>query len=174
LSLLFAAASVPPPAHIQGAPRWLDFSIAGYAFAYDEKHTVTTVHDKKRGFFIKREVECDGGLLSLELTRDRHDVLEAFDMEGHPLSPSSVEKPLPSLTTGKGVTIGDSPATVAKRLGKPTKVERTGSRGQYLDYEYVWQEPKSGDDDLQASYDEVYTFKKGKLIQIVFSRDAGA
>jgi len=169
---LYASHFLTGPWNMKGAPSWLDLTIAGYSLAYDQTHSQALVHDKKSGYYIRREIDCDGAMVSLELTRDRHDVGDGSTENGHLAVPGAVEKPLRRLSTGKGTRIGDSTAALTKRLGKPLMVQRSGARKQFTDYVYVWDTHEKGGTPVQ--YAETYTFKAGKLIQIVFMRDASA
>ena len=155
-------------------PAWLDNMLAGYALKYDETHGVIGVSDPKTGFFIVRTVECDGGVITLTLTKDRHYVAdEGFrvpslgNRDENSGNQPLVVKPLTALATGKGVRIGDTPGLVRTKLGKPTTVERTGNREQFLTWTYTW---KSGTAVGDPTFEEVYTFKQSKLIEIIFSR----
>lgn len=162
-------------ANTHGSPPWLDMELAGYTLADDQTHHPTVVHDVKSGFFLIRQIECDGGMITLELTRDHHDLPADMDefasWEGLGGKKLPLEKPLPNLKTSKGVSIGDSPANLKQSLGKPSKIEPSGERDQYLNYVY---ECTLGKGDGRVGYTETYTFKKSKLIQIVFFRDTGA
>jgi hypothetical protein len=152
-------------------PGWMDFTIAGYALKYDRAHSQALIFDKARGFYLRREIECDGGILTLELTRDRRDVADGENViDGRDVH-GALHKSLRSLSTGKGITIGDTPSKVVNRLGKPSKIERSGERRQFTDYVYIWKSKESGGNPLE--YTETYTFKRSLLIQIVFFRDAG-
>jgi hypothetical protein len=146
-------------------PKWLDDQIAGYMF---DQGSSIVVYDKARGFFVKRSFECDGAISILELTRDRR---EALGISGGEFDWRDVfYRGLRNLSTRKGIKIGDNPNGVREILGKPTKVRSSGDHVQYLDYEYDWvPHPK---DQYPEHIGALYTFKRGKLIQIVFSRDS--
>jgi hypothetical protein len=156
-------------------PKWMDYTIAGYALSYDEHHSALLVLDPKTRFFILRDVVCDGAYVTLELTRDRAEInanggtltQRGAKVELNYDGLAAVTKPLPHLATGKGVKIGDSMSAVKTKLGNPTKHGPSGSRDQFLDYAYLW---KTSD----TLFTETYTFKKGKLIQIVFVKDSSA
>jgi hypothetical protein len=163
--VLAAAAMIVSGAWSHGKePAWLDRTLAGYALAYDEKHAPVVVHDAKSGFFLVRDIECDGGQLSLLLTRDHHSV-EGYESDSEY---KLKQKPLPSLVTGKGVAIGDSESKMKSLLGSPSSHEITGSRDQFTVFHYAWLQRGK---DAEVQYDEAYTFKHGKLIEIQFSRD---
>src|SRR5476651_1285771 len=158
-TLAFVALSRPLS---HNAPKWLDQTLAGYAFQYDEKHGQAAVYDATKGFFILREIDCDGAVVSLTLTRDRNivvgqgyivpDFKTKSDQTGaQPLT----LKPLPSLSSGKGVTIGDSGTQVQSRLGPPTVRHHSGEKKQYVDLVYSWQDGKA---DSDFRYTETYTF----------------
>lgn len=161
------------------APRWLDDSLAGYAFAYDETHKGVGVRDPKTGFMLLRNIECDSGLLTLILTRDRREVVaQGFKVpgirtqEGYEGEMPILAKALPRLKTGKGLAIGDSPDSVRARLGKPTHTKR---HGPFVDYVYsarfAHYDPWIKD-TLKATYEQRYVFKTGRLIEVRFFRDA--
>jgi len=160
LSILLLVAHHPPA--------WFDTTLAGYKFAYDEKHGSIAVHDPKSGFFLVREIECDGGLVSLLLTRDRKVVADnGFSVTGYSASdsvlPKVVEKPLPSLSTGKGLSIGDSEAKLKALYGKPKSVQFEGNAKQFRVCSYKLK--------TDADYEARYTFKVGKLIEVSLFRD---
>ena len=157
-------------------PAWLDKELAGYLLVDDEKHPTICVYDKRSGFFLERSGECDGAILWVTLTRDRNiPVREGYSVPNFKVIDGSQNKltirPLPSLSTSKGVKIGDSPADVRNRLGKPTYAKRTGSRNQFLSFEYQWSQGKG---DLDDSYTETYTFKAGRLIEVHFLKENSA
>ncbi|MGV3618166.1 MAG: hypothetical protein ACO1SV_22800 [Fimbriimonas sp.] len=166
LAVLVSAAPAEPP-------RWLDRSLAGYVLAFDEKHGQAGIHDPKRGFYLVRGAECDGSHVSLILTRDRKEVNQwgykvpsLVDTQGYlPLR----ERPLPSLATGKGIQIGDTVAVLQKRLGRPTRVERSGDRRQFTSYVYFWRDVVDGEGEEVTN---TYVFKGGRLIEISFHRDS--
>jgi hypothetical protein len=163
-SIAFCIAATPPK-----EPRWLDRMVAGYALQYDDTHGTTCVFDAKSKYFILRDVECDGADISVILTRDRNIVAgQGYHVPGFTPRDSEngdrviTNKPLPSLATGKGVRIGDGPSRVERILGKPRRIEHSGSRKQFLDFLFTW-----------SDYTERYTFKAGKLIEISFARESG-
>ncbi len=157
-------------------PKWLDTKLAGYLLAHDDKRGQAGVFDKRTGFHLVRTIDCDGAHIMVMLTRDRREVsnqgykvhkgheLHIEDTSWRPLD----NKPLPSLSTGKGVRIGDSPQRVRARLGAPRTVKRTGARKQFLEYTYLWKNVKNG---VGTEWRNRYTFKAGKLIEIAFNRD---
>lgn len=154
-------------------PHWFDKTLAGYAFAYDQKHEPVAIYDPKTRFMLLRDVECDGADLTLLLTRDRYEMLQYgflapdFRPAGkHDEGQKMKVKPLTSLSTGKGVTIGDSPEQTVAKLGRPKKIDKTGRNKQYLNYRYSWTRGR-GEDGTQ--YDQTYTFKGGKLIEVMFT-----
>jgi len=149
-------------------PAWFDPMLAGYKFAYDEKHGSVAVHDSKTGFFLVREIECDGGIVTLTLTRDRKEVSNmGYTVTGNspPDSgiPKVVEKPLPNLSTGKGLSIGDSEANMKSLYGQPKSVHLDGNAKQFRVCTYKRK--------TDANYEASYTFKAGKLIEISLLRD---
>jgi len=172
---MLAAFSVTSPSMGDHAPSWYDQKLAGYLLLFDERHDVVAVSDPKSGYFLVRSAECDGALLSLVLTRDRKMVSEmGFKVPNYKTKEAGEQKilikPIPSLSTGKGVTIGDSPDQVRQRLGPPTKTKHTGGRKQFVELVYTW---KSGKGEDETDIEETYTFKGGKLIEIEFFEGAG-
>ena len=163
------------PVAYHGQPAWFDTMLAGYAFEYDEQHRPITVHDAKTGFYLVRSVDCDGAFVRLLLTRDRKLVSEMGvgvpgfnDADPYEIA---VEKPLPSLSTGKGLKIGDSEARMRALLGSPSKASVEGSRSQFRVCSYKWKSPKNKD-DISVTYDQRYTFKAGRLIEVEFWKSA--
>ena len=63
--------------------------------------------------------------------------------------------------TGKGVRIGDNESQLVSRLGRPAKIERAGARSDVLIFRYG-----SGSNSDRRGYDESYTFKSGRLVEI--------
>lgn len=147
-------------------PAWFDTLIAGYLFAYDQSHTNLTVRDPASGYFLSRDVECDGGILVLTLGRNE----PGFgDYRVSPPEGSETEvkvKRLPTLATGKGLRIGDSEDHVASVLGKPTK--RTREEPGLRVLHYSW---KEGRGDESWDNEQSYIFRAGKLIAVQFSRE---
>jgi hypothetical protein len=153
-------------------PAWLDTKLAGYVLVHDESHNVLCVYDKGTGYFLERGAECDGAIQWLVLTRDRNiPANEGYAIPGFvPKDRSAgteklILKALPSLSTGKGVKIGDTPSQLTRRLGKPTTIEKGGSRKQFTDYVFKWAD---GHGEMASHYVERYVFKAGKLIEIHF------
>lgn len=160
-------------------PRWLDDSLAGYAFTYDETHKPFGLRDPKSGFMLVRGVECDGGLLTLLLTRDRHQVVgEGFKIpgirsaEGYEGEMPVVSKTLRTLRTGKGLAIGDSPDALRTRLGRPTRLKRHGPFVNYVYAARLGQYDPWSKGVVRAEIEQRYTFKAGRLIEIRFFRDS--
>jgi hypothetical protein len=136
--------------------------LAGYAFAFDETHTTILVRDRVNHYYIVRDVECDGANLDLLLTRDRK---ELKDLIGQVENVRG--KPLPSLKTGKGIAIGDSPARAIAVLGRPTY---RGPDGRYDVLTYSWHQHRSKHGDLDDRvYEQTYTFRAGRLVEIHFA-----
>jgi hypothetical protein len=153
------------------APAWLDFMLAGYGLTYDEHHGPIVVHDRASGFYLTRGVVCDGGDLYMRLTRDRKEMRDNGDpvdyRSGVEAGVQYVEKTLPNLRTGKGIGIGDSPAKMIALLGKPSDIEISGSVGQYTEYHYVTKQRSD------VTFEETYTFRGAKLVEIYFDRNSG-
>lgn len=155
----------------------MDWNLAGYKLASGEENGIFGLFDPATGFYMMRDIECDGADVILTLTRDRHVIYDAgysvpslgpkFPDEGRRKLDT---KGLASLKTGKGVAIGDPTSRVRSKLGHPTTIKHTGDRKQYLTYEYKWTDKSNGD---RADYIETYTFRDNKLIEIIFDQEAG-
>ena len=104
----------------------------------------------------------------MELTRDRHDIVGAENVINGRSVEGPIDRPLRILGTGKGVRIGDTPAKLIERIGKPSKIARSGERKQYIDYDYVFKAKVEKREPVV--FTETYTFKRGVLIQIIFDR----
>lgn len=150
------------------------YSIAGYILRYDPTHGDTAVKDTASPYVLIRTVDCDGASITLCLSKEMDDLESVglgpqsissakFDSDGR----TAKKDKLRSLSTGAGVSIGDSQATVIKKLGKPTSRNKstTVSGGTDFCYEYHPHAPQSG-----PYFEEDYTFKNGKLVRIEFSR----
>ncbi len=157
---------------VAASPRWLDRTLAGYALAVDGRREMIGVHDTKRGFYLLRTTECDGAILTLTLTHDRNVVTDqGFSVpEFEPKhsdngSIALVERTLPSLRTGKGVVVGDTPNAVRLRLGSPTRTKR---HAPFLDFVYEGHTREA----RRTDHVQRYTFKSGRLVEIQFFRDS--
>ena len=155
-------------------PAWMDWQLAGYSFSYDDTHRPVAVHDPKTGFYLVRDVECDGGTLTLLLTRDHQLAAEnaAIDANSENEADNIAQKRLPNLATGHGLRMGDSESRMKELLGKPDSEDIEGSRDQYVVYRYNWVDHSPNRNDPDTSYEQKYTFKKGTLIEIEFTRDS--
>ena len=151
-------------------PQWFDNMLAGYAFASDERHKDVAVRDPKSGFYLVRDLECDGADISLVLTRDRkriaNDVANTASVGDSGL-PTLVAKPLRNLSTGKGISIGDSESKMRSILGRPSSFELDGNRKQFRVFTYHWTD-RGG--EMTAEVAQIYIFKKGRLIEIDFAQ----
>jgi hypothetical protein len=67
---------------------------------------------------------------------------------------------LPSLATGHGVVIGDTPRQVQRKIGKPTRTRRTGRKWQQRIDTYS---ARIRDRRGPWQYQAVYTYRKGRL-----------
>jgi hypothetical protein len=149
----------------KGAPSWLDERLGGLELGSRAR---TVRRDPTSGFYLCGSIECDGALQSLELTRDRHDVqnFQNYDDNDQPVSDKVAKFPL---KTGKGLSIGDSQAKVRATLGLPTASSRVGPKGKYVEYAYRCSLKVNG---RATKFEETYTFKKNRLIQILFFLDS--
>ncbi len=156
------------------APKWLDYELAGYAFANDEKHHPTAIFDPRTHYMLIRVIECDGADMTLLLTKDRYEVdsmgigVPGFSKDPSQKMMQAVEKPLPSLSTGKGITIDTPVQSVTRKLGKPSKRFETGKRHQFLNLLYHW---VGVGPDGEKEYEQTYVFKSGRLIEVLFTWD---
>jgi hypothetical protein len=66
--------------------------------------------------------------------------------------------------TERGVRIGDNELQLVSRLGRPSKIERAGLMSDVRVFRY--QSNASSDHRV---YNEAYTFRGGRLIEIQFS-----
>lgn len=165
------------PSFVEKRPPWLDDMLAGYALLNDGTHSDVGVFDPAKKFYLVRYGECDGAYLTMVLTADRKVVSDigyfipnyiGGETEG---SLKLKQKALPSLSTGKGVRIGDSPERLQQVLGKPNHTQKTGNRNQFREYVYTTKlkERRHGENWV-IEYTANYVFKNGKLIEIRFGR----
>jgi hypothetical protein len=169
LTTLAFALAVGSPAH---PPKWFSLKLAGHRLESGEKDT-EGIYDRATGFYLFRTGECDGAYIGLVLTRDRNEVTQAgyyvpnFTPKEHGNGKERLRhRHLASLSTGGGVRIGDSMEAVRRRLGRPTSLDQDDSKARYPIYVYEWRE--KGPD--ARVYEQRYTFKEGKLIEIQLSR----
>ncbi len=155
-------------------PKWFSELLAGYALDNDESHREVGVHDATSGYYITRYSECDGAILVLKLTKDRHLIEGAGynvpgfskDASGKPLA----ERKFSNLKANPNVAIGDTMASVREHLGKPKRTELTGKRKQFTTLRYEW---LTKEREGKVSYIQEYTFKANKLIEVEFCRSLG-
>lgn len=153
LATVFLLAVVSKPE--RRAPAWFDTLLAGYSLAYDERRRPVAVADPKTGYYLWRDTECDGADVTLVLTPDVKEIqTEVPDAR-------LVRKPLPSLSTGKGIRIGDPAIRLAETLGKASRVEASTTVKGATDYVYHWS-------SKARAYDETYTVKAGVVVRIEF------
>ena len=156
----------------QPKPHWVSDLLAGYALEDDESHRTLCAYDAAKGYYLVRSAECDGAILTLMLTKDRHLIANQFgykvpSLEGENGTDAIKNRKLSNLKSNPGVQIGDSESSVRKALGKPSKVEKTGNRKQFDTFKYQW-ESKVGERKMYRL--QTYTFKEGKLIEIMLHR----
>jgi hypothetical protein len=139
-----------------------------------------SIYDPATGYMLVGGVGCGGSSYGETLTRDRYEVARKYhEVPGfkplYGVKNGSEEmtvssKPL-KLVTGNGVRIGDTPSQVVARLGRPTRIKSTGNRHQFRVFHYHWHDawsdgPPGHVDQDGTTYEQDYTFKKGKLIEI--------
>jgi hypothetical protein len=75
---------------------------------------------------------------------------------------------LPSMATGHGITIGDTPAQVLRKIGLPTTASpaERSSKQCVFTYVYRWREGV-----CTLEHRSVYTFRKGRLWAIELYED---
>lgn len=144
-------------------PKWLETKVAGRNVKY------VGIHDSRNGYYLIGGGDCDGAHRRLTLTRDRRIVAnEGYKVVAPELGlkgdgyKTLQEARLP-LSTGKGVRIGDTPRKVVAKLGNPTRTELSGSRKQFVEFHYDWNDVKNGEGVI---YGNTYVFKAGRLIEI--------
>ncbi len=167
-----------PVSKAERLPKWVDTKLAGYVFEPATGATEVCVFDHKTGYYFLRNGECDGAYLSLVLTRDRKIISDyGYAIPGYKSTSENnyyrqiKNKPLGSLSTGKGIRIGDKPAVVIAKIGKPKTISLTGGKFQFTNYIYEIEKASGGHAGDTTNYTETYTFKAGKLIEITFDRD---
>ena len=168
-----------PALNADHLPKWVDTKIAGYVFEPVAGTTNICVFDTKSGYYFLRNGECDGAYVSLVLTRDRKIISDyGYAIPGYKSTSENEpylqikNRPLSNLSTGKGIRIGDKPATVMAKLGKPKTISLTGGKFQFTNYIYeIEKEGGTNHAGDTTAYTETYTFKTGKLIEITFDRD---
>ena len=170
--VLLAALVISSPPTADHAPVWLDKSLAGYQVAHDGARSQVGIYDAARGFYLVRSVECDGAHIGVILTRDRHVVKNwGYEVPSLPETKGGQAletKSLASLETAHGIKIGDDVKTLRARLGAPTNVNRSGSRNQFRNHNYIWRNVKNGVGEI---WKNEYVFKEGRIIEIILARD---
>ena len=169
--LAAAAALLTPPKHHRHHvdPWWVTDTFTGLP-NFDsealEDDGITGIYDPRSGFMYFEGGDCGDHIQVV--TRDRYEMAEeGYDVPNfEPLygRHNGTEDMLTgrlTLTTTRGVKIGDDPDQLVALVGKPHKIEVQGSRSQFRVYHY-----ERHDDDQSRSFDEDYTFKANKLIEI--------
>lgn len=157
--------------HHRKKPRWIDDTLAGR-----KQNFYGALYDPKRGWYLVHGADCGGASGYFFLTRDRErlrgqgfQVDPPVNQEGDETESRLHFRHFRNLATGNGVAIGQSPAKLVARLGRPKEIEREGSRKQFLVYRYSW---KSGNRETDGTTTQQYVFKKGKLIEIEYDHSS--
>ena len=110
------------------------------------------------------------------LTKDRKAV-ETFGYRVPSLPPNAdatrdlKSDALRHLSTGKGISIGDTESRVARRLGNTSKTRHPEGFPDCDEWVFTWQQ-KHGKDENPTHHEASYTFRGGKLIEVRFSRSS--
>lgn len=133
-------------------------------------------HDPKTGYFAYKTFDCDGGHISVMLTKDRRNVGGAgydtsrFGRKVEYAQDLKVEDRSLALATGKGVKIGMTKAAVLRRLGKPARSAVRGKKKEFWCALYKQADlDKAGNGRILRN---TYVFKGGKLIEISINLDS--
>lgn len=151
-------------------PAWFETRVANRDATY-----YGGIYDPRTGYMLIGSGECDGAYLWTVLTRDRYLVAgDGYKVPNYQPKPEHTDngtqamqaRTIP-LRTGHGIQIGDGTKRVVALLGPPTKATNEGSRKQFRVLTYSWHSKKE-----RRTYDQSYTFKRGRLIEMHFGSDS--
>ena len=157
-ALLLLAFLVNTKVHAQTQPKFVTYVLAGKDMRKSKLSDASTaIYDKKKGYYLVNDTDTKTVysllLITPKVLKDNPD--------GTPDNLKVRRGTLPSLSTGHGVSIGDSERTVIKKIGKPTSREKNAALGELtLFYSYT------GGRIYGWSYSSWYSFKKGKVAAI--------
>ena len=143
-----------------------------------EQRTITRGcwHDPASGYYLYKNLECDGAHVSVTLTKDRRMVTESgfelarFGRKAKEPLLNDIEKRSIGLSTKNGIRIGMSREEVRAKLGQPTKTAVRGSHKEFwcaLYKKTIMRNHEEGD-----VLRNTYIFKDGHLIEIAINLDS--
>lgn len=149
---------------------------AGGLNATDYEPTNACWRDPKTGYYIYKNMECDGGHRAITITKDRRVLEEAgydttrFGRKPKEWMPYKIEtRPFPA-SAGNGVRMGMTKSSLLKKLGKPAKTAVRGKRGEFWCALY-----KKADLDAKKEGQvlrNTYIFKNGRLVEMKINLDS--
>jgi hypothetical protein len=163
---------VTPALLLLAWPKSMSVSVAGVRVDQREPFHLAW-HDAKTGYFVYKTFECDGGHVSLTLTRDRRGAGYVYDTSRFGRKPYEeakeqiVDRSFP-LATGHGIKIGMVRAELTRRLGKPYRVAVRGPKREFWCAMY---KQVAGKKDSGVVLRNTYIFKHGKLIEVSLNHD---
>lgn len=110
--------------------------LAGYTLG---KKINVALRDAATGCYFLRSTECDGAHRRLVLATSK-DALPSDVFELAPRDRTFAPGKLPHTSTGRGVSLGDSLAQVARRMGRPSWQGRSKFRRDEMVWSYHWSE----------------------------------
>lgn len=188
-SVLFAAACVlkvadgaPAKPNGEAKSSVVRLSLAGQRLAVGEADFLK--YDPKAGYFLHRDGEGWEGLgCHLELCSREYSLNRAMFRDS---AAKAERQSLPNIKTGWGVNIGDSPATVRRKLGaRPTEQSwDRDKQSSYFNYQYhksvflnipisafrYQKPPVTSKRFVRKKFDywAQYSFKNNRLVRIVY------
>lgn len=157
-ALFLSASLMTANLYAQTQPKFVTYVLAGKDMrkskSSDQK---TAIYDKKKGYYLINDTDAKTAYSLLlikpqELKDDPTGILDNLKVR-----PGT----LPSLSTGHGVSIGDSESTVTKKLGKSTDRMNNAALGELtLFYQYT------GGRIYGWSYGSWYSFRRDKVAAI--------
>jgi hypothetical protein len=140
----------------QFQPKFVTYVLAGRDMRKSKiSDQMTAIYDKKKGYYLINDTDAKTAYSLLlvkpqELKDDPTDILQELKVRNGVL---------PSLSTGHGVSIGDSERNVIRKLGKPTQRDKIG-KDSLLFYIY------DGGRIYGWSFSSWYTIRGGKVSSI--------
>lgn len=161
---------------ILASPWPSNLSVKAAGIAADQREPFRVAyHDPKSGYFAYKTFECDGGHVSVSITKDRRNVASGgYDTTRFGRKAEYEETPIKDkaipLSTGNGVKIGMSKAAVLKKLGKPVRTAVRGKKGEF--WCALYKKAQMEDKETGQVLRNTYIFKNGKLIEISINLDS--
>ena len=135
--------------------------LAGYS---TEKHGQVVFRDARTGYYLLRNTECDGSHVKLVLSHDPA-VLKGW---GVSVDGPATTGDLRSLTTGRGIRIGDSRARVQQIMGSPT----WQGTSKFTRWERAWSYHRLfGTQTDGVEYITLFRFRNGLVTGIELDRE---